>query len=64
MNYRGALKCADYLGQYLTDNYNLKDLRSDKEISKVWEEKAKQQEELKEAQLQELDKYGELRSYK
>lgn len=64
MNYQGALKCADYLGQYLTDNYNLKDLRSDKEISKVWEEKAKQQEELKEAQLQELDKYGELRSYK
>lgn len=64
MNYQGALKCADYLGQYLTENYNLKDLCLDKEISKVWEEKAKQQEELKEAQLQELDKYGELRSYK
>jgi hypothetical protein len=46
MNYSGAVKCADYLGQYLVEHYGLSDNRSDAEISKVWTAKEEQQEKM------------------
>jgi hypothetical protein len=63
MNYSGAVKCADYLGQYLVQNYGLEDLRSDEAIAAVWEQKAEQQQELIDAQLSEIEQYGKVVSY-
>jgi hypothetical protein len=56
MNYYGAVKCADYLGNYLVQNYGLKDLRSDEATAEIWEQKAEVQQELIEAQLSEINK--------
>jgi hypothetical protein len=50
MNYYGAVKCADYLGQYLVSHYDLKDNRSDADIAVVWIIKKEQQQSLMEAQ--------------
>jgi hypothetical protein len=63
MNYSGAVKCADYLGQYLVQNYGLEDLRSDEEVAAVWEQKEKQQQEIIDAQLSEIEQYGKVVSY-
>jgi hypothetical protein len=56
MNYYGAVKCADYLGNYLVQNYGLKDLRSDETIAEIWEQKANVQQELIDTQLSEINK--------
>lgn len=58
MNYQGAIKCADYLGNYLVTNYQLKDLHSDPQISEIWKKKAQFQQELITQQQKELDEYG------
>jgi hypothetical protein len=63
MNYSGAVKCADYLGQYLVQNYGLEDLSSDEAVAAVWEQKEKQQQELIDAQLSEIEQYGKVVSY-
>jgi hypothetical protein len=63
MNYYGAVKCADYLGDYLVRNYGLEDLRSDEKISAVWEKKAKAQQEVIKSQLSEIEEYGKVMSY-
>jgi hypothetical protein len=55
MNYYGAVKCADYLGNYLVQNYGLEDLRSDESIAEIWEQKAEVQQEFIEAQLSEIN---------
>lgn len=61
MNLSGAEKCGAYLGKYLSENYKLKDMRSDKKISADWEAKVKFYEAKKKSQEDELAKYGELR---
>jgi hypothetical protein len=53
MNYYGAVKCADYLGQYLVQHYDLQDNRSDATIAAVWEQKAAQQQSILEEQMAE-----------
>lgn len=63
MNLNGAEKCADYLGQFLSENYGLPSLASDEKIAADWEEKERFYEKLKQAQLQELEEYGEIISY-
>ena len=63
MNLSGAEKCAEYLGKYLTENYELKDLRADKKISSDWKKKTKFYEDMKDAQYKELKEYGEIISY-
>ena len=60
MNYAGAIKCADYLGNYLVTNYQLKDMHSDSNISKIWSEKAEFQQELIQKQKSELEEFGEI----
>ena len=60
MNYRGAIKCADYLGDYLVTNYQLKDLHSDPQICEIWKKKAQFQQELITQQQKELDEYGSI----
>lgn len=63
MNLSGAEKCADYLGQFLTDNYHLKNLQGEEETAGVWNEKAKYYHATESAQHEELKKYGEIRNY-
>ena len=63
MNLSGAEKCADYLGAFLKENYNLKDMREDKKISDDWSRKIKFYEELKKSQYEELEEYGEILNY-
>jgi len=63
MNYSGAKKLSHYLGNYLKKYMEWEDHREDANLSKVYEEKLQFQEEMKEAQQRELDKYGEIRSY-
>ena len=63
MNLSGAEKCADYLGKYLSETYQLNDMRKDKTICADWNEKIKFYNDTKEKQFQELKKYGEIRSY-
>lgn len=41
LNLWGALKITDYLGQVLTDDFGLKDRRSDEHLSQIWDEKLK-----------------------
>lgn len=65
MNYSGAQKLSRYLGKYLTSQkaMGVKDHRKDSKLSKVYEKKLQFQEEMKEAQQKELDKYGEIKNY-
>lgn len=63
MNLSGAEKCAGYLGDFLSKEYGLEDKRKDESIVKVWEEKEEFYEALKAAQYEELEEYGEIRSY-
>lgn len=58
MNYSGAIKCADYLGEYLVKHYGLEDLHSDPELSVIWEEKSDFQQQLIKKQQTELEEYG------
>lgn len=63
MNVTGAEKCADYLGKFLSEKYSLTDLRGDADTAAEWERKTAFYEELKAAQYEELEKYGELVSF-
>ncbi len=63
MNYSGAKKCADYLGQYLADNYKLEDLRKDPLLAEKWEKIKEGQKLIYTVQQSELEKYGEVISY-
>lgn len=63
MNYSGAKKLSRYLGKYLKKHMKWEDHREDANLSKVYEEKLRFQEEMKEAQQRELDRYGEIRNY-
>lgn len=63
MNYSGARKLSRYLGRYLKRHMKWEDHRDDANLSKVYEEKLRFQEEMKEAQQRELDRYGEIRNY-
>ena len=63
MNLSGAEKCADYLGQYLTEHYELKDMREDTVTSEEWQKKAAFYYELRDRQYEELEEYGEIISY-
>lgn len=63
MNLNGAEKCADYLGRFIKEHYDLADMREDEEISKVWKEKTDFYENMKDSQYKELEEFGEIRSY-
>ena len=63
MNLNGADKLSEYLGNVLKNQYGMKDHRDDKALSKVYEKKLSFYEEMKVAQKEELEKYGEIKSY-
>ena len=60
MNLYGAEKCADHLGQYLKDHYELADMREDPEISADWAEKEAFYEAKKADQLEQIKEHGKV----
>lgn len=63
LNIYGAEKFADYLGEYLVNSYDLTDYRQDSEVNAMWDKKIEMYDNLRDAQLAELEEYGELRSW-
>lgn len=63
LNVSGAEKLAIYLGNYLKDNYDLEDRRNDDKINKIYKEKTKYYNYIKEQQYTELKKYKKIVMY-
>lgn len=63
LNTKGAEKMADYFGKYLVENYNLTDYRNDSEYASIWDKKEAAYDSMKQQQYDELNKYGELKSF-
>lgn len=63
LNLTGAEKFADYIGQYLTNSYDLTDYRLVPEVARMWEDDILFYDQLRDAQNAELAQYGELRSW-
>lgn len=63
LNTQGAEKMADYFGAYLVEKYDLTDYRDDEKYAKAWQEKVDFYNSMKAKQYDELEKYGELKSF-
>ncbi|MDR2131765.1 MAG: SGNH/GDSL hydrolase family protein [Clostridiales Family XIII bacterium] len=63
LNRRGAEKLTDFLGKLLAEDYGLEDRRTDAAVAAIWREKTRDYERMAEAQLRELDEYGEIRTF-
>ncbi|MBR1798016.1 MAG: SGNH/GDSL hydrolase family protein [Clostridiales bacterium] len=63
LNIYGAEKFADYIGRYLTNSFELTDYRQIPEVAQQWEDDIVFYDALRDAQLAELQQYGELRSW-
>lgn len=64
MNITGAEKCADYLGKFLKNNYEIKDRRIEEKFKNDWLKKIEYYEQMKKYQYNSLKKYGEYRVFK
>lgn len=63
MNLSGANKISKYLGNVLQKDYKITSHKNDQDISKVYSKKYRFYEDMIKAQQEELDKYGEIKSY-
>lgn len=63
LNLSGAHKLSEYLGKVLREDFSVSDHRGEQEISKVYSEKIAFYDEMIKKQKEELEKYGEIRSY-
>lgn len=63
LNLSGAEKMSRYFGAYLKENFDLKDYREEPEYQKVYEEKIRFYEEMRDAQYKEIEQYGKVVSY-
>lgn len=63
LNVSGAEKLTKYFGSYLNKNYSLQDMRNDKKIKAIYEEKTKYYEKTKKQQYEEIAKYGRIVMY-
>ena len=63
MNRSGADKLSEYLGNMLSKQYGIPDRRGEGEYQDVYREKERFYEEMIQGQKEELQKYGEIRSY-
>lgn len=63
MNRSGADKLSEYLGNMLSKQYGIPDRRGESEYQDVYREKERFYEEMIQGQKEELQKYGEIRSY-
>lgn len=63
MNLSGAEKCADYLGRFLSEKYELQSQASDPVIAADWRKKEEFYEQRKANQYAELEQYGRVKTY-
>ena len=63
LNIYGAEKLSVFFGKYLMDNYGLTDYRTVPEVAKEYEKDVAFYNWMRDDQLAEIEKYGELRSY-
>lgn len=63
MNLSGADKLSEYLGELLQETYHVADHRGEENYDKVYEKKLQFYENMKKEQQEELERYGEIRSY-
>ncbi len=63
MNYSGAVKCADYLGRYLSERYKLEDKRTDPLASEKWQKRKETQSAIYKIQQRELEENGKVISF-
>ncbi len=63
LNIYGAEKLADYIGAWLKDNCDLKDMREDPAVSAVYSDKISFYEKMRDDQLSEISNYGQLVNY-
>jgi len=63
LNVFGAEKLSIFLGNYLRDNSNISDHRLNKELSTIWDKNVRAYNSMKQAQLSELEKYGEIKTF-
>ena len=63
LNLFGAEKVSVFFGKYLMENYNLTDYRTVPDVAKEYEKDVEFYNFVRDDQLSELEKYGELRSY-
>lgn len=61
MNLSGADKLSEYMGNLLTTEYGIKDHRQEEKIASVYNKKYDYFEKMKQKQLDDLEKYGEVR---
>lgn len=62
MNLSGAEKLSAYIGKVLRDRYQIADRRDDAALRAIWQEKTSFYNDMKAAQVAELEKYGYLKS--
>ena len=63
LNIYGAEKLSVFFGRYLTENYDLTDYRTVPAVAKEYEKDIEFYNFMRDDQLSELEKYGELMSY-
>lgn len=63
LNLCGAEKLSIYLGSYLRDNFGLTDHRSDARLSALWDKKRTAYYAMMDAQLADLETFGEIRTF-
>lgn len=63
LNVNGAEKFADYIGQYLSVNYDLTDYREVPEVASLWQDDIEFYDRLRRDQEAEIATYGELQSW-
>jgi len=63
LNLFGAEKLSVFLGNFLSESFDLTDHRSDSSLSGLWDAKTAAYHAMKEAQLTELELYGSLRTF-
>lgn len=63
LNLSGAEKLSTYFGNWLKQTYGLEDHRKDADIAKVYEEKVKFYNDMKQAQYKEVEAFGKVVNY-
>ena len=63
LNVFGAEKLSVFLGNYLLENHDISDHRSNPEKSEIWDAKLSAYYGMKQAQLDDLSRYGEIKTF-
>lgn len=63
LNLSGAEKLSKYFGAYLREEFGVKDRREESGLTRIWEQKVKDYNAMKEAQLKEISETGKVQTF-